>query len=260
MAHNIKNIVWDLSGTLFRPSDIYLTEQQKKHTKLIFLMWAGHKVPSEVEQYALDILYKLGRQRVPKEKIIRLHTGEPVPKLVCSWLEGKISSKQAQEQAIEGYYKNISKFNLPIETEQLVKTMLELFFDPVLLSDCMAPIPESLALVRYCFEKKFEQYVLSNWDTESFNILYKSKNGQEVFQYFKPDNIVISADIGALKPRPRIFIYFFQKYNLDPKSCLFIDDQQENIEAAKKYGMNGILYNLKNIDLIKQFLNESGNN
>jgi 2-haloacid dehalogenase len=33
---------------------------------------------------------------------------------------------------------------------------------------------------------------------------------------------------------------FCERYGLAPDSCVFIDDSEPNIVAARKYGMNGI--------------------
>ncbi|MBR5372370.1 MAG: HAD family phosphatase [Oscillospiraceae bacterium] len=44
------------------------------------------------------------------------------------------------------------------------------------------------------------------------------------------------------KPDPEIYRRLFRKYNLKPEECLFIDDLQKNIDAAKALGMSGIRF------------------
>ena len=41
---------------------------------------------------------------------------------------------------------------------------------------------------------------------------------------------------------------------MNPKECLFLDDKTENIEAAKKFGMEGIVF--KDLQEVKEKLEE----
>jgi putative hydrolase of the HAD superfamily len=43
-----------------------------------------------------------------------------------------------------------------------------------------------------------------------------------------------------IKPYRCIFEYFLKKYSLRPEECLLIDDQQENIKAARALGMHAV--------------------
>ena len=42
-----------------------------------------------------------------------------------------------------------------------------------------------------------------------------------------------------------IYEIFFEKYNLNPSECYFIDDKFNNIEMGKKFGMNGFVLEWK---------------
>ena len=46
----------------------------------------------------------------------------------------------------------------------------------------------------------------------------------------------------AKKPDLQIFRYLLDTYSLEPQASVFIDDQQDNIEAARALGFNGIVY------------------
>lgn len=48
---------------------------------------------------------------------------------------------------------------------------------------------------------------------------------------------VLSCEVGVRKPDPRIYKIALEKLNLPAEACVFIDDKLENIEAAKKLGM-----------------------
>jgi FMN phosphatase YigB (HAD superfamily) len=45
-----------------------------------------------------------------------------------------------------------------------------------------------------------------------------------------------------VKPDPRIYRVFCERYALAPESCVFIDDSEPNIIAARKFGMKGVLF------------------
>ena len=68
------------------------------------------------------------------------------------------------------------------------------------------------------------------------------------------DGYVCSSDIHVIKPDPKIFEYLFNKYKLNPKECLFIDDLKKNTDAALKSGMGKVItYN--NIKQLEEFDN-----
>lgn len=80
-------------------------------------------------------------------------------------------------------------------------------------------------------------YVLSNATQESYHnfISYHA----DIFSYFQ--GIVVSAFSGFQKPDREAYTYLLNKYDLDPDTCIFIDDKQENIAAAQAVGMHGIV-------------------
>ena len=45
-----------------------------------------------------------------------------------------------------------------------------------------------------------------------------------------------------LKPGTMIYRRLLSKYALQAEECIFIDDRQENVEAAKQLGMAGIVF------------------
>jgi len=56
----------------------------------------------------------------------------------------------------------------------------------------------------------------------------------------KFDGVVVSGLEGLVKPDPRIYRVFCERYGLAPDSCVFIDDSEANIVAARRFGMHGI--------------------
>ena len=56
----------------------------------------------------------------------------------------------------------------------------------------------------------------------------------------KFDGIVVSGLEHLVKPDPRIYRVFCERYGLAPQSCVFIDDSEPNVVAARKFGMQAI--------------------
>lgn len=56
------------------------------------------------------------------------------------------------------------------------------------------------------------------------------------------DEIVISAEVGAAKPMPKIFAIAVERLAVPPSRCIFVDDAIENVEAAAALGIVGYLH------------------
>ena len=56
----------------------------------------------------------------------------------------------------------------------------------------------------------------------------------------KFDGVIVSGLEGRVKPDPRIYRVFCERYGLSPESCVFIDDSEPNIVSARKFGMHGV--------------------
>jgi 2-haloacid dehalogenase/putative hydrolase of the HAD superfamily len=56
----------------------------------------------------------------------------------------------------------------------------------------------------------------------------------------KFDGVIVSGLEGLVKPDPRIYRVFCERYGLAPESCVFIDDSEPNVVAARKFGMQAI--------------------
>jgi epoxide hydrolase-like predicted phosphatase len=59
------------------------------------------------------------------------------------------------------------------------------------------------------------------------------------------DQIFISAEMGVVKPDPRIYKMVLEALDLKPEETVFVDDFLHNIEAARKVGMHGIHFQEK---------------
>lgn len=113
----------------------------------------------------------------------------------------------------------------------------------------LTPIESSVELFYEIKKKGYNTYILSNYQIAAFDKIYKEN---DFFREF--DGMVISAKIKLLKPEREIYEYLLEKFQLNPKETLFIDDSKENILAAKKLGIDGIY--LKEPSILRQKLEE----
>ena len=54
------------------------------------------------------------------------------------------------------------------------------------------------------------------------------------------DALVVSAEVGVMKPDPAIYQIALEKTNTPPRQSVFIDDFIENVESARRVGMHAI--------------------
>jgi 2-haloacid dehalogenase len=91
-------------------------------------------------------------------------------------------------------------------------------------------IPQNVTVLRN-LKEKYKLYGLTNWSAETFPIVFKR------FSFFKLfDGIVISGEEKLIKPDKKIFELILERYHLEAKNSLFIDDNMNNIQAAKEIG------------------------
>ncbi len=105
--------------------------------------------------------------------------------------------------------------------------------------------------------------IMNNLKQNNYNMYILSNNNKETIKYlmdlplFKEINgFVVSCDYKIMKPSIKLYQILFDKYNLNPEECFFIDDKEENINAGKFLGMNGCVFNSNSsniIELINEF-------
>ena len=54
------------------------------------------------------------------------------------------------------------------------------------------------------------------------------------------DIFVTSAEVGVMKPDPRIYYIALERLGVSPPQAIFVDDFIENVDAARQLGMQGI--------------------
>ena len=70
------------------------------------------------------------------------------------------------------------------------------------------------------------------------------------------DEMIISAEVGLIKPDPRIYRLALEKLGTLPEESVFLDDVLVNVEAARSVGMSAIQFTQpeKTLEELKQLL------
>jgi len=75
-------------------------------------------------------------------------------------------------------------------------------------------------------------------------------NTYEIIEYHRTHSkflhlfidVVVSADLGILKPDPAIYLELLSRNNLQADECIFIDDIEANVVGARAVGIYAILF------------------
>lgn len=98
-------------------------------------------------------------------------------------------------------------------------------------------IPGMENLLRELRSYGYPLYGLSNWSAETFPLV---RDRYPVFSLL--DGYVISGQEHCVKPEEKIYRILLERYSLKAAESVFIDDRAENVEAARKLGMEGIVF------------------
>ncbi len=80
-------------------------------------------------------------------------------------------------------------------------------------------------------------YALTNWSAETFPL---ARPQFPFLDWF--DGIVVSGEVGMVKPDPAIYRHLVDTHRLTPGTTVFIDDSEANVRAATEAGMIGIQF------------------
>ena len=99
-----------------------------------------------------------------------------------------------------------------------------------------SPIPSTYALIRE-LRPRYKLALLSNTNEWHFEHGIKTV---EVFPLF--DTVTLSYQVKAMKPALEIYWDALGKLGVDADECVYIDDLEENIVAARGLGMQAFLF------------------
>ena len=97
------------------------------------------------------------------------------------------------------------------------------------------PIEETVRILERLHSNGHRLVGLSNWSAEKFRL---TRERYALFNLF--DDIVVSGEVGVMKPEHEIFEFTLRKLELRAEECLFIDDSKPNVDAAAAIGFQTI--------------------
>ncbi|EOS78030.1 epoxide hydrolase domain-like phosphatase [Lachnospiraceae bacterium 10-1] len=145
--------------------------------------------------------------------------------------------KLSDEELLEGFIKNDSSIEKEIrEVFENVEEIIQRF-------------DYAIPWIRELKEKGYHIYVISNFSRKAHVECIKALDFLEEI-----DGEILSYQVKLIKPSPEIYQLLCSKYNLKAEECVFIDDLPKNVEAARKEGMKGLIF--ESLDQAKRELEE----
>lgn len=170
--------------------------------------------------------------------------GFVLPEIWCEHMRGNCSGKDIltkSQQHLKKYFPSQSE-------RRLVRRLMQHVFDPQTFAEHMHPMDETAKLINeLSLTGETTHMVLSNFATDAFEAIHKKESSQAIFKHIPKENLIVSGYVGMLKPHANIYEHLKTKLIeqdsrfADPgflaQECIFIDDQIENIIAARKQGI-----------------------
>jgi putative hydrolase of the HAD superfamily len=107
-------------------------------------------------------------------------------------------------------------------------------------------IEENIALIK-ALRPPYLASILSNADVLLEERLRDGLNLRHLF-----DDVISSAVVGMAKPEPRIYQLAAERLRMAIDECLFIDDLERNVTAARETGMAAVHFRVGTDDLAAQ--------
>jgi putative hydrolase of the HAD superfamily len=140
--------------------------------------------------------------------------------LVNDYEEGLLSS-------LEFFVKLKSKYRLDMDYEEFCGIWNPIFWEN----------PDVNEVILYLKEKGYPIFLLSN--TNELHFSYILEHYPIIHTL---DEWILSFEVGAKKPKKRIYDVIFEKMDVDKDEVFYIDDIERYVEAAKGFGINGMVF------------------
>lgn len=228
------HIIFDLGNVLIE-THIARALWQIGPLKLLYYT-SGWRNPFALRKHMYDFLNTL-EENTSQEVIAKDEYGLILPPLVCAWLKGEVTGAEILNR-ISTALSSSCKYSTTAAEQILIKAIADLMFIPSLFMSTRTMIQPGIDFVKECKRNGHTLYIISNWDADSFKLLEALHHS--FFNMF--EGIMISGEVGLLKPDPKIYELFLDIYNLNPEECIFIDDQYDNVVAAEQLGIKSIQY------------------
>ena len=105
------------------------------------------------------------------------------------------------------------------------------------LSGMLVSRDYAIPLVRRLKKAGYGVYYLSNYSKKAYD-----ECGESLAFMPYMDGGIVSFKVGMTKPDQRMFSCFLERYGLKSENCLFVDDTEENVLAARALGFSGLVF------------------
>ncbi|MFN8722844.1 MAG: HAD family hydrolase [Rhodospirillales bacterium] len=99
------------------------------------------------------------------------------------------------------------------------------------------PVPGTKAVLQDLQAREVPTYAITNFSAPKLDLARRTYPEIASFR-----GIVVSGEVGLLKPEPEIYRRLFDDHRLAPGDTVFIDDVQKNVDGAKAVGMHALLF------------------
>ncbi len=109
---------------------------------------------------------------------------------------------------------------------------------------------EMVSLIKH-LKVHYKIGLLSNTSVTYIRRLFQEHDLEPLF-----DDVTISAEVGLIKPDPKVFEHSLRQLGVSANEAIFIDDNPTNAQAAASIGIKSLVY--KNIEELKRDLDKLG--
>lgn len=102
--------------------------------------------------------------------------------------------------------------------------------------DIFTEVPATGDLLRR-LHARYPLFLLSDTNEIHFGYVRQTVGILRIFREF-----IVSFQVGAMKPDPRIYGEALRRSGLPATACVFVDDRAVNVEGAARVGMHAILF------------------
>lgn len=184
----------------------------------------GGVLTSSIQEAFRAFCEREGIERERLGRILRASYREGGPDSLVARAEiGAITQEEFQRRMAVVLSEGLDR---PISPDGLVDRML----------DGVETVPEMVEAVRRARAAGIRTALVSNsWSTRQYRI--GEADPAELF-----DAVLISGELGLRKPDVEVFRLAAERIGVPGEACVFVDDLRENVEAAERVGMRGILH------------------
>lgn len=259
----IKAIVCDIGGVLLTTSKVRLGQTLGwwNLTKYCVL---DVKSPLHITSTVQALLNYMGTYEGVSQATAM---NTPLPLSLAEWQSGQRSNAQIKEHLKKCIDTMAHDTSIPKEQQcsqreqELLYSVVDILTDPALQITTKKPLPAVVDLlheVQHANGKQITFIIASNMERECYDpLLQKFPDVFELFDHGRNAVISGTSRSHSLKPYKKFYEEILKKYHLKPEHCLFIDDKQENIDAARALGFN-VFHFQKNPHALRECLVKHG--